>query len=86
MADATERTTAGGEHPDPEELGFAGAMAELERIVAELESDTLDVDLLADRVERAAVLVGWCRDRIDGTRFRVEEILERLDPDATDPD
>ena len=85
MADA-EPTGADGGHLDPEELGFAGAMAELERIVAELESDTLDVDLLADRVERASVLVGWCRDRIDGTRFRVEEILERLDPDATDPD
>lgn len=71
---------------DPEELGFAAAMAELEGIVAELESDTLDVDLLADRVERAAELVGWCRDRIDGTRFRVEEILERLDPQDTDSD
>lgn len=81
----SERNGAGGAHPDPEELGFAGAMAELERIVAELESDTLDVDLLADRVERASVLVGWCRDRIDGTRFRVEEILERLDPDGADP-
>lgn len=64
----------------PDELGFAGAMAELESIVAELESDSLDVDLLAERVERAALLVGWCRDRIDGARFRVEEILERLDP------
>lgn len=61
------------------ELGFAGAMSELEQIVAELESDALDVDLLADRVERAAILVGWCRDRIDGTRLRVEEILERLE-------
>lgn len=63
----------------PEELGFAGAMAELERIVAEIESDAVDVDLLIDRVERAALLVGWCRERIDATRFRVEEILERLE-------
>lgn len=68
-----------GDPADLVELGFAGAMSELEQIVAELESDALDVDLLADRVERAAILVGWCRDRIDGTRLRVEEILERLD-------
>lgn len=66
---------------DPETLGFRGALAELDRIVAELESDALDVDLLADRVERAALLVTWCRDRIDGTRFQVEEILARLEPD-----
>ncbi len=72
------------ERPAPEELGFAGAMAELDQIVAELESDSLDVDLLADRVERAALLVEWCRGRIDGARFRVEEILERIDPDAAD--
>lgn len=72
----------GDERPDPEELGFAGALAELEDIVAQLESDALDVDLLSDRVERAATLVRWCRDRIDATRFHVEEILERLEPDA----
>lgn len=64
---------------DPDRLGFAATMAELERIVAELDSESLDVDLLADRVERAAVLVTWCRERIDGTRFRVEEILDRLE-------
>jgi exodeoxyribonuclease VII small subunit len=69
------------DRPDPDELGFAGALAELDRIVAQLESDALDVDLLGDRVERAALLVAWCRDRIDGARFQVEEILTRLDPD-----
>ena len=69
------------DRPDPETLGFSGALAELDAIVAELESDALDVDLLADRVERAASLVAWCRDRIDGTRFQVEEILTRLEPD-----
>jgi exodeoxyribonuclease VII small subunit len=76
------------DRPDPDEVGFAGALAELDGIVAELESDALDVDLLGDRVERAALLVAWCRDRIDGARFQVEEILTRLDPDdgADDPD
>ena len=69
------------QRPDPEELGFSGALAELNEIVAELESDALDVDHLADRVERAVVLVAWCRSRIDGARFQVEEILTRLDPD-----
>ena len=69
------------ERPDPEELGFGGALAELDGIVAELESDALDVDLLADRVERAAALVAWCRGRIDGARFQVEEILTRLEPE-----
>jgi exodeoxyribonuclease VII small subunit len=59
-------------------------MAELQRIVGELESDSLDVDELTARVERAAVLVGWCRERIDGTRFAVSEILERFDAPGQD--
>ena len=73
-------TEIGTDDPSgPDRLDFATAMVELERIVAELESDTLDVDLLTERVERAAHLVDWCRSRIDGTRLRVEEILERLE-------
>jgi len=73
---------AGG---DPETLGFAAAMAELDTIVVELESDALDVDRLAGRVARAAELVDWCRTRIDSTRFQVEEIVARLDgPPADD--
>lgn len=75
--------------PDPTgDLTFASAMAELQRLVAELESDSLDVDQLATRVERAAELVSWCRERIDGARFTVTEILDRLEaaPDAADED
>lgn len=75
---------------DGDPAGFAEAMAELQRIVAELESDTLDVDQLAARVERAATLVSWCRERIDSAQFAVTEILERLDPSddpaGADPD
>ena len=67
-----------------EEPGFAEAMAELNGIVAELESDALDVDHLAERVARAAQLVSLCRDRIDGARFAVEEILQVMDPAEDD--
>jgi exodeoxyribonuclease VII small subunit len=67
------------DRPPPEELGFAGALAELQSIVGDLESDALDVDRLTERVARAAELVAWCRARIDGTRFAVEEILDHLD-------
>lgn len=74
-----ERDPADAGPGGAEEVGFGAAMDELERIVAELESDELDVDLLAERVERAAQLVTLCRERIDAARFRVEEVLVRLD-------
>lgn len=68
-----------------DELGFSAAIDELRAIVDELESDDLDVDLLAPRVERAAAIVEWSRARIDGTRFQVDEILTRLSGPVDDP-
>ena len=64
----------------PEELGFTAAVAELDQIVADLESSQLDVDALTTKVARAAELVTWCRERIDGTRLQVEQVLTTLDP------
>jgi exodeoxyribonuclease VII small subunit len=71
---------------DNEQLGFAAAMDELTTLVDELESDEVDVDELTARVERAAELVQWCRERIDGARLSVEEVLVRLDGAEQDSD
>lgn len=82
--DATDPTDLPGTG-QRDEPGFGAAMEELERIVDELESDALDVDHLAERVARAAQLVELCRERLDGARFAVEEILERMaEPPAPD--
>lgn len=66
---------------DDEPLGYAEALAELEGILEELEDDSLDVDLLATRVARAAELIARCRDRIDGARLEVERIVAGFDDD-----
>lgn len=62
-----------------DQMTFAAAIDELARLVAELESDALDVDDLTARVARAADLVQWCRERIDAARFDVEQVLVRFD-------
>ena len=69
-----------------DQLTFAAAMDELNTLVDELESDALDVDDLTARVARPADLVQWCRHRIDGARFSVEEVLVRLEADEPDAD
>ncbi len=63
----------------PDELGFGGCLEELDQIVRGLETDTVDVDELADTVQRAADLVEWCRARLGDTRMRLEEVLPRLE-------
>lgn len=64
------------------EVGWADAMSELSTILAELERDDVDLDVLADRVERAAWLISVCRDRIAGTRLRVDDLVSDLAPDV----
>lgn len=67
------------EAPDPDSLSYAGAVEELEAILEELEDDNLDVDQLAERVGRAAILIRLCRERISHTRLEVERIVSDLD-------
>ena len=64
---------------DDETIGYADAMAELERILRDLEGDDLDVDMLASRVERASFLIGLCRKRIGAARVQVERVVANLD-------
>jgi exodeoxyribonuclease VII small subunit len=67
------------------EIGYAAALAELESILAEIEDDAVDVDVLAARVRRAAELLRICRDRITAARVEVTQIVDELEP-AADPD
>lgn len=63
-------------------LGYAQALGELERILAELEGADVDVDTLADRVARATELIGLCRERIGAARVRIDEVIADLDGTA----
>ena len=59
--------------------GYAEAAAELEAILAQLEGDDIDVDVLADRVRRASELIGICRRRITHARTEVERVVAELE-------
>lgn len=63
---------------DAPAASYADMLAELESILAELERDDVDVDVLAARVARAAELVEACRDRIDRARLEVERVVATL--------
>jgi exodeoxyribonuclease VII small subunit len=82
--DSTDPDSTGA-GPSPADLGFAGCVEELERIVRGLEADTIDVDHLAAAVERATALVEWCRDKLGDTRLRLDEVLPRLESGGPDP-
>ncbi|MFM8856824.1 MAG: exodeoxyribonuclease VII small subunit, partial [Actinomycetota bacterium] len=61
-----------------EDLGYAEALQELEEILSELERPDVDVDVLADRVERASALIRLCRDRIGNARLQIDSVVDGL--------
>ncbi|HEY8524842.1 MAG TPA: exodeoxyribonuclease VII small subunit [Acidimicrobiales bacterium] len=70
---------------DTTEISYVDALAELERILDELDGDEVDVDVLGARVKRAAELLRLCRDRIAGARFEVEQVVAELEAEVDAP-
>jgi exodeoxyribonuclease VII small subunit len=54
-------------------------MEELERILDQLESDSIDVDELSDRVKRASELIRLCRQRLVDSQTEIEQVVADLD-------
>ena len=53
--------------------------AEIERTLREIESDeNVDIDELADRVERASELIQFCLGRLEQAELRVRKVTEKL--------
>lgn len=73
-----------------ETLTYSAAAAELEEILDEIESGTVDIDVLTHKAERAAALIKLCREKLAGTEMKVTKVIEGLeaeqDRDAEDGD
>ncbi|MDY0110191.1 MAG: exodeoxyribonuclease VII small subunit [Candidatus Krumholzibacteria bacterium] len=63
-------------------LSFSEAVAEVEDIVARLESEQIDIDGLTGEVQRAVDLIAACRARLERTDIEVRELVARLAPAA----
>ena len=61
--------------PDIATLSFEQALAELERIVAELESGQAPLERSIEMYERGAALKAHCEKRLEAARLRVEKIV-----------
>ena len=70
---------------DSAEIGYADAVAELQAILAELESDDVDVDVLSQQVRRAVHLIRVCRERISAAEAEVAQIVTELDGGGLEP-
>jgi exodeoxyribonuclease VII small subunit len=64
------------EAPDIQQLTFEQALAELEQIVARLESGQAPLDDSIRLYERGAALKIHCEARLESARLRVEKIVQ----------
>jgi exodeoxyribonuclease VII small subunit len=69
---ATKKT----QQADPK--GYAEAMREVESILSELDSPSVDVDVLSTKVERASFLINWCNERIASAQMTVDTLVADL--------
>ena len=60
-------------------ISYKEATAEIEDIMAKMESDELDVDELSSYVDRAAFLINLCKQKLRHTEDEVKKIIESLD-------
>lgn len=63
-------------HDNP---GYKEALEELESIVGEIENETVDVDVLAEKVKRAAFLIKYCKAKLKTTENEVKKILKEFE-------
>ena len=62
-----------------QQTSYESAYAELQKIAREIETETVSVDVLAERVKRAAELISFCQDKLRKTEMEVGKIIEQME-------
>jgi len=66
-------------------LSYTDAFEELQSIVSEMEEGEISVDILSEKVKRAAFLIDICKKKLAETEGDVNQILKELEStDAND--
>ena len=61
------------------EESYKEAIEKLRRIVAEIDRDELDVDLLSEKVKEASRLIKLCKEKLYKVDEEVRNVWEELD-------
>ncbi|MGB7394777.1 MAG: exodeoxyribonuclease VII small subunit [Pricia sp.] len=63
---------------------YSEAFEELQEIVTEIEQGEISVDELSEKVKRASLLIGICKNKLAVTEEDVNQILRELDSKPED--
>ena len=60
-------------------VNYVQAFEELQAIVSEIELGQITVDILSEKVKRAAELIAICKTKLSSTEEDVNQILKELE-------
>lgn len=60
-------------------LTYESAYLELVQISKEIENESVSVDVLADKVKRASLLITFCQNRLRSTETEVNKIIAQME-------
>ncbi len=61
-----------------EKLSYEEAYRQLAEIANEIESETVSVDVLAEKVKTASMLIKLCQDKLRSTETEVNNIISQM--------
>lgn len=64
-------------------LSYEAAFKELAQIAKEIESDSVSIDVLAQKVKRASELITYCQSKLKSTETEVNNIITKMEQGST---
>ena len=64
---------------EKKKLTYSQAIGELEKIIDEIEAESVDVDVLAEKVKRATYLIKFCKSNLRTTEEEVKKVLSDIE-------
>lgn len=61
-----------------QELTYASAIAEIEQVMARIESNELDIDTLTESVKRVTMLIKFCKTKLYETEEEVNRVIKEI--------
>jgi exodeoxyribonuclease VII small subunit len=58
---------------------YESAYKELQQIAKEIETESVSVDVLAEKVKRASELITFCQNKLRNTELEVNKIIEQME-------
>ncbi len=59
-------------------ITYVQAIKELEGIIQDIETESVDVDVLTKKVKRAAYLINLCKNNLRATEEEVKKVLSEI--------